>query len=261
MNPLPWIVIGSTAAKHHLPEWRQPKDLDVFTPATKSPEGYDRFEPFWDERLRAWFGNDARHASLDELYTIKQSHAVWALRNGSWDKHMADMLRLEDIGAILIPELYDILVAVWDDRYGPKRVDLTQESDEFFADAVKRVYDHDSLHRSVAYTPGRPIYEKCLKDGKSVQMDMGKVWAMPTYRILRMFREEIYVTALERWIVPNDYQYSPGLAYQQAVKKTITSLTKGRSAEFLVDHYRELRKPDINYVEHHLTNNHFLEKL
>jgi hypothetical protein len=252
------LVTGSTAAKAWFPDWREPKDYDAF--ADEKPAGV-RGDIFWDDRLHAILGDCDRTATPDELYTIKYSHSFWELKNGTWDKHMADLLALRRHGAQLIPEWFDVLYEIWSDLHGAKKVDLTKEAEDFFADAVKRVYDHDSIHLSVAYTPGQPIYDDCLKDGKSVQMDMAKVWAMPHERIVQMFREEIYVTALERLVIPNDYLYSPGRAYQWALRRTITSLTKGRSARFLVDHFDEFRLPDIDYVAHHRAHANYLTPL
>ncbi|QSM04684.1 hypothetical protein PROPHIGD54-2_84 [Mycobacterium phage prophiGD54-2] len=257
------LVVGSTAAKHWYPDWREPKDTDAFHSGHffQSAYGDKRGDIFWDDRLYGLIGEDSRIATPDELYTIKHSHAYWELKNNSWSKHMADLLELQRRGAKLIPEWHDVLYKVWEDLHGKKQVDLTQESDEFFTDAVKRIYDHDSIHHSVAYTPGKPIYDECLKDGKSVQMDMAKVWALPHERIVQMFREEIYVTALERLVIPNNYKHSPGAAYQWALRRTITSLTKGKSAQFIVSHFDEFRRPDLDYVQWHKDNNRFLKRL
>lgn len=252
------LIIGSTAAKHHFPDWREPKDLDAFSP--NLPANGDAF---WDDRLRPWFDHrvwDGDYATPSELLTIKTSHAYWDL-HGTWSKHMVDLLELKRRGAVVIPWLHDLLYKVWEGRHGKKQVDLTIEAEEFFTDQVRRLYDHDALHRSVAYTPGKPLYEEALKDGKSVQMDMTKVWNWPHDRIMAMFREEIYVTALERILIPKNYTHSAGAAYQWALRRTITSLTKGRSARYLVDHFDELVKPDCDYVARHRAGAHFLEKL
>lgn len=258
------LIIGSKAAKHWFRDWREPKDFDVFTNA--APESLDatglRIEPFWDDRIDDLRPRPAGlYATPDELYTIKVSHAYWELRNGTWNKHMFDVLRLKERGAKLIPEWHDVLYGIWEDLHGTKKVDLTQEADEFFSDAVTRIYDHDSIHHSVAYTPGKPIYDECLKDGKSVQMDMAKVWAMPFDRQVQMFREEVYVTALERLVIPSGYTHSPGAAYQWALRRTITSLTKGASAKFMVENFDVFRRPDVRYVDRHLANQDRLIKL
>lgn len=246
---------------------REPKDLDLFVHTDfgtadewAAQGGRDVFQ---HKFINEWIDtrdNLSAYATLDELTTIKQSHAYWELRNGSWSKHMADLLALKAAGGKVIEGLHTMLYWVWEDTHGKKVVDLTQEAEEFFTDAVKRVYVHDSLHESVAYHD-RPIYEECLKDGASVQMDMNKVWAMPFERQIQMFREEIYVTALERLIVPNDYLYSPGAAYQWALRRTITSLTRGKSARFLVDNFDLLRRPDVDYVNIHLQNKDRLVRL
>ncbi|MEU2002034.1 hypothetical protein ACH47B_13165 [Rhodococcus sp. NPDC019627] len=250
------LIIGSTALQRLIPGTRTPKDIDALSPTPA--EGVDAF---WDERLADWIpAGTNRHATLDELYTLKVSHSYWELRNGSWNKHMFDVVALKRAGAVLDLELHNLLYRVWEDEHGKKIVDLTQESDEFFTDAVRRRYVHDSLHESVAYGD-RPLYESVLKDGKSVQMDMQKLRAMPFEDQVRLFREEIYVTALERLMVPNNYQYSPSRAYAWALRRTITSLTKGWSARFLVENFEVFRRPDVDYVAVHLANEHKLIEL
>lgn len=252
------LTIGSSAARAWFPDWREPKDLDAFADEKLAGAVAD---VFWDDRLYDLLGQRDRTATPSELYTIKHSHAYWELQNGSWSKHMRDLLDLKARGAQLIPEWHDVLYRIWEDKHGRKVVDLTQEADEFFSDAVKRKYVHDSIHRSVAYTPGKPLYEDCLKDGKSVQMDMAKVWALPFWTQVELFREEIYVTALERLVIPNDYRYSAGRAYQWALRRTITSLTKGRSAKFIVSNFEHFASPEGDYVQRHLDNKHYLEPL
>src|SRR5690606_15193909 len=116
--------------------------------------------------------------------------------------------------------------------------------------AVRRVYDHDSIHDSVAYGE-RPLYESVLKDGHSVQVDMSKVRALPYTEQIKLFREEIYATALERKVIPSDYKCSPRAAYAWALRRTITSLTKGWSARFIVTNYDVFHRPDMDYVARH----------
>lgn len=256
-----FLVVGSAAARNWFPDWREPKDFDVFADEPVEHETLQP-EPFWHDALNALLVKGSRAiATPDQLYTIKHSHAYWELRNGSWAKHMFDLLELKRRGAQLIPEWHDVLYGIWESVHGKKRVDLTQGSDEFFSDAVIRKYDHDSLHRSVAYTPGKPIYETVLADGESVKMDMAKVWALPFDEQVRLFREEIHTTALERMVIPSGYTCSPGAAYQWALRRTITSLTRGRSAQFLVEHFDIFRKQDIDYVQRHLAGKDYLIEL
>jgi hypothetical protein len=250
------LIIGSTALAELLPDAREPKDLDVLSPYKTIGD-----DVFWDDRMADWItpGTD-RLATLDEMYTLKVSHSYWELRNNSWRKHMHDVVQLRKAGAKLDMGLHRMLYQVWETKHGRKQVDLTQESDEFFSDAVRRRYVHDTLHDSVAYYD-RPLYESVLKDGKSVQMDMDKLRALPFEDQVKLFREEIYVTALERLVVPHDYSYSPSRAYAWALRRTITSLTKGWSARFLVENFETFRRADIDYVAVHRANAHKLVEL
>lgn len=247
------IVIGSTALKHHMP-WLtlEPKDLDTFN-SDGGP--IDRSEDsFWDDRLDDWFQGDRRMVTLDELYTIKVSHAQWDIKNDTWTKHAGHIMEMQRYGACLIHELHDLLYKIWIDHHGPKKMTFS-ESEEFFDDAVVRKYDHDSLHESVAYG-SHALYIDFLKPGRSVAMDMGKVWASEHDEIVRLFREEIYATALERIVVPRDYRVSPGFAYRWALRRTITSLTKGKSSLWLLQNLKDFWSPNDpygdNYVHRHL---------
>lgn len=248
---MPTLVIGSTAMKKLLPDTREPSDLDLLSDYEEPSRGID---VHWHDKYYDWLGRDQyeRYATLDELYTIKVSHAPWPLQNGTWAKHMSDVVTLKQAGAILDLGLYKMLYSIWTEVHGSKRVNLQMSKEDFFTDAVQRIYDHDSIHYSVAYGD-RPIYESCFKDGQEIEMDMAKIKALPFDECVRLFREEIYATALERWVIPSNYICSPRQAYADAVKKTIVSLTKGWSSRFITENYGVFRVPDMDYVAHHLS--------
>src|SRR5882672_6590338 len=107
------LIIGSTAL-HAIygSEFREPKDLDLFSDDENFAPADD---VLWDESFRHWIeyrpygtvhGVLREYATPNELYTIKISHSHWELDNGSWSKHISDILFLQDKGAKLIPELY-----------------------------------------------------------------------------------------------------------------------------------------------------------
>lgn len=228
----------------HFPDFpREPKDRDVWSDSMT--KGILFNDVFWDERLRPLLGTQGlRYATPDELYTMKVSHSSWELPNGSWRKHMHDIVWLKQRGAKLIPEWWDVLYPIWQDLHGRKKVNLNQESGAFFTDAVTRIYDHDSLHDTVAHYD-RPLWMEVLADGQSVKMDMGKVWALDFSDQIKLFREEVYATALERWLVPawaKGEVFSPTMAYLWALRKTITSLTKGKSSRFMIENYDIFRE-------------------
>lgn len=245
------LIVGSKALYRYM-NLRKPKDWDWFGDEGYSiPNGW-KGDRFWHESFAEWIPEGThRTASMDELYTIKLSHSHWELPNGSWSKHIYDLIQLQNAGAKLDFELYWLLYKVWEEKHGKKVMKLDQDKTEFFDDAVRRVYDHDSLHESVAFGD-RPIYEGILRDGATVDIDPNKLWALPHAEIVRLFVEEICVTALERILIPRDYKASPGAAYLWALRRTITSLTKGKSSRFILQNIQEFMKPDPDYVKRHL---------
>jgi hypothetical protein len=243
-------LVGSVALKHHFPDSRKPKDVDYF-----SENAVEGAENFYHPLLEQWNFGDI--ATIDELYTIKVSHAFWSLKNGSWEKHMHDILFLQSKNAQFIPELYTLLYSIWEERYGKKKANLEQSPEDFFNKNVTRVFEHDSIHHSVAYYD-EPLFNKILRDGHAVAVDRSKFDNMSIEDKNKLVREEVYATALERQIIPSGYKENPRVAYSWAMKKTLTSFTKGWFPLYIVLNYMELRKPDINYVQKHKDNNHLL---
>lgn len=264
------LIIGSAAMRHHFaPQFdREPGDIDVFAPTGHTNwqlegvavDGHhvDAFSHQMLDPLLLGTATCSRYATPDELLTIKTSHAHWELRNGSWDKHMWDLVFLRDHGAVVDESLYQRIYAVWANIHGAKRLKMGMDATGFFTDAVVRTYDHDSLHESVAYGD-EALYVSVLAPGKEVKMDMAKVKALPHETRVRLLREEVYATALERLVIPNGYRYSPRLAYHWALRRTITSLTSGWTSRWLVDNYKEMRTPDMDYVARHRSRMHLLK--
>lgn len=258
------LIVGSHALKALGVCNREPKDIDWWTDkdlsGMESVQG--RIDVLWDESFEQFIPETecTQFATLDQMYTIKLSHSHWDLKNGSWAKHIYDLIQLQNAGAKLDYELYWILYGVWEKLHGKKVMNLDQDKTEFFDDAVRRAYDHDSLHESVAFGD-RPIYEEILKDGATVDVDSTKLWALPHERIVQLFIEEICVTALERKVIPQGYRGSPAAAYHWALRRTITSLTKGKSSRFILQNIQEFIKPDPDYIQRHLDNKDKLVKL
>lgn len=251
------LIIGSHALVYNGLKLREPKDFDVFAPLDGNVFG----DVFWHESFNEWIPTYTnRYATLDELYTIKASHQGWELKNRSWWKHAYDLVMLKRAGAKILDSLYSNLYKVWEGLHGKKVMNLDQDKSEFFDDAVRRTYDHDSLHESVAFGE-RPVYESILKDGATVDVDSRKLWALDHESLVRLFTEEICVTALERIVIPKNYVCSPGAAYLWALKRTVTSLTKGKSSRFIIDNLEIFMKPDPNYVQRHLANANRLVRL
>jgi hypothetical protein len=251
------ILIGSKAMASY-PYWedRKVNDVDYFTDLDIKENGVETF--FHNALLEYFEEDEERTASIDELYTIKVSHIFWDV---NWDKHAYDILKFQDFGnADLIPDLYDILYGIWRERYGDKKVNLNVMAADFFKNTVKRDFVHDSIHASVAYYD-EPLFNVILAENEAVKVDQNKFWAMSHADQIKLVREEVYATALERLVIPSGYTYSPRTAYKWALKKTITSFSKGWFPLFVVQNLLELWSPDIDYVKKHKENLDRLIKL
>lgn len=249
-------LIGSSAARHWFEDFRAPRDVDYH--ASKPLARLLDADVFVDERLSQW--GWGRVATPEELYTMKVSHAFWEIEN-SWNKHMADVVFFQRKAVTFNRELYDILKPIWKDIHGKKITNLKQNAKNFFKDAVPRIYDHDSIHHSIAYGD-HPLYEDILVPGEEVMVDSSKFFNGMDYETqLKLVREEVYATALERILIPRNYQGSPSAAYAWALRRTITSLFKGEWALWTVLNYDRLAKPDCQFVQRHLDNKNKLIRL
>lgn len=241
------LVVGSTALKHWFPESRNPADLDIF-----SEEKIPGAETFWHPLIEKYLRERTnwKIAMPDELYTIKVSHAFWDV---NWNKHMHDIMFLKSKGAVLIHDLYKDLYKVWEDTYGKKKANLNVNAEDFFKSTVKRIYDHDSIHASIAYYD-EPLFNRILREGEQVAVSKAKFDALSYEDKCKLVREEVYATALERLIIPSDYKYSPKGAYNWAMNRTVTSFSKGWFPLFIVENYVDMWQPDIDYVKRHKDN-------
>lgn len=256
-------LVGSRAARRHFPDFREPKDLDLISdkPFEYTPirDNFDmdceplKFDIFVDERLASWDWD--KIATPEELYTMKVSHSFWEINRNvqNWNKHMADIVFFQRKGVEFIRPLYDILFPIHKELHGKKKTSLAQNAENFFTDGVNRTYVHDSIHDSIAYKD-RPMYESILVPGEEVMTDINLFWAMSHEDKIKTVREEVYATALERILIPNNYAGSPRAAYAWALRRTITSLFKGEWALWTVLNYDELARPDCDYLQRHLDN-------
>lgn len=245
------VTIGSTALKQLYPDfYREPKDIDIFSDEEIFVSGGVDLYQVKTFKLSDYFTEGT--ATLNQLYTIKVSHIFW---DKGFDKHISDIRFLKEKGAKLIPELYEALYKEWEHLYGKKKAKLNVSAEDFFQATVKRIYEHDSIHQSVAYYD-KPLFNKILAG--EVQVSRDKFEAMPHEEKIQLVREEVYATALERLVIPSNYVYNMRRAYWWALMKTITSFSKGWFPLFVVENITELWKPDIDYVKKHKDNHEML---
>ena len=236
------ILIGSRALKQHYPDLRrEPKDWDWVVADFDVPKTKRRGFEYHASPGFAWLlANEKDVASPDALYTIKMSHCFW---NIFWEKTMSDIVFLRSHGAKIIQPLFDDLYAAWTVKHGDKKAYLKVDNEKFFTSAVKRTYVHDDLHRMVAYKD-RPMFEYVKKDMNKAFIDKDLFNILPHDDKLILCREEIYVTALERFLIPSEFRYNSIAAYRGACRLLVTSMTKGWFPRFIVDNWEVLGMPE-----------------
>lgn len=239
------VIVGSEAAVFWNLISRDPKDIDLWVceggeyPLEK--RSYDI--SVIPKHIYNLLDTCTHYANADTLYTIKCSHLGWP--NPNWSKHKSDILVFKNKGCKILPNLYKELVKHWSKELSDKSflcLDVSKE--RFFTDKVVYKYDHDKLHELVAY-PDKPVYTQCLKEGCEVLIDKDKFNLMPFVQKVKMFREEMYTIALERWYLTD---YWEGINFQVAwrlsLQKTITSLTKGWATDFIIQNLEHFIKAD-----------------
>lgn len=229
------ILIGSTAIKHHFPDFpREPKDLDYAVPTTKS--NIKGIEYLYNPVIGGLFGI----ASPDMLYTLKVSHLIgWDI---NWDKHTFDAQFLKSKGAKLDLDLFNKLYQFWNSYHNEnRRSDLDMTADEFFDNVVKCEYDHDYLHTLL--NP-HPTFNYVLKDGAEVDVCEGKFNNLSFEQKCDLVIEEVMVMAYERY-----YKSGWMHAYTKMLKKFILSHAPIWEALFIIENYKSLHKPTFNYFK------------
>lgn len=159
---------------------------------------------------------------------------------------------MQSYGAVFLPELYDILYPIWEERYSKKNVNLQTSAKQFFNFNVQRKYEHDSIHETIKYYY-EPLYKLILKDGCEVAVDQTKFDALPHDIKLCLVYEELFATALERVILPGnlvDYRS----AYKWALKQMLTSMSKGWFPLWIVLNLKDIWTCPTNYLKLHQEN-------
>jgi hypothetical protein len=238
------LIIGSTAAKHHYPEFREPADLDIATLDYKNNTRGIEMKPI-APLLHYLADNslDLDIATPEILYTLKLSHAEW---NIHWGKTMADIKFFQEKNIRVIPELYKSLFKHWEEVHGKKNVTLDKPKEKFFTPGVKRVIDHDTLHSIMAYYD-KPLYQTILKDDQEVLTDYNKFILLSHENQIKLAREEIYVIALERYAIPFNMKVPKKAAYFFSCRDLVTRMTKGWFPKFIINNWSELYQPEIDY--------------
>lgn len=202
-------------------------------------------------------------ADLNVLYMLKLSHKY--LRNSPhFIKTRSNIRDMEKMGAnILDPKLKEILALREKETYNYAHPILDQPKNSFFQDEVGYIYDHDTIHESIA-VKGVPAYKNYMKDGAEVMVDKDKFFSLDEETKLLGVYEETCVLALERCLIPFEFNNRPKDAFIAALIKVCTSITSGWFREYayvsfydVIAMYRKFGEED--FVEKYKNNFHMVK--
>lgn len=260
------IIVGSQAAKHYYPDFpRECADTDIWT-------DFD-CENKWEDGNKYEYKNVLNYPGLLDffyeacslrdkymdpslLYTLKVSHAGF---NIHWAKTIHDIIFFQRKGLKVNDYYLQSLKKEWEGIHGKKKGYLNKSNEDFFRDNVKRIYQHDDLHKVMAFHD-EPLYKACKRDQSKAMLDKSLFDELSFEDKLNLAREETMVTALERFVIPS--KTPAKIAYRNAIKKLITSMTRGFFADFLILNINILKDPDdsFDFVQKFEDNKHKCRK-
>lgn len=259
------ILVGSSAVTEHIPEFTRNYIQDVDLWVDENEKGYTCSDAsIMNSSLLELFSEESKSSGIatpSDVMTIKLSHLPWDIK---WWKHAQDYLVLKmKYKCEINKPLYEALKLLWKVEHKDKPyLSLYKTKDEFFDDYVVKKLDHDLLHELVSH-PNKPIYISCLKENEEVAIDKEKFSTLDFSDKVKMFREEINVIAVERWIINPRLKVKIPFreAYHRSLNKTVTALTKGWASEFICENLEYFIKPNKKEVEYCLNSVDFNSKL
>jgi len=193
--------------------------------------------------------------SITDLYIQKRSHAHRPLK---FEKTIHDLKYLKN------HKDFDSLYSATDKIILEKRTKLTkklfkdrvpllnQKNEDFFNDAVSKYYIHDDIHKVMAHYD-KPLYTKMKHDSSLAKCEY-ELWKNFSYKEkIECVREECYVIAIERFVVPKLETSKPfmsaNFSFNAALNKVCTTLCSGWFRDFAIDNYFEIMKFDVDFYK------------
>lgn len=321
------LMIGSGAMSHHFPDAGVvPRDTDyigtldefrswsrgfakgeiILCKPLTATKMHVRDKAGWNYEFEIATPGDTNqflldYFDIDDGMTYAPPHVLLALKlshryrrnSPHFRKTMRDIQFLRKQGVTLGTELEEWLPLREATTYTYKHPKLDVSKDAFFeGDGVNYIYDHDSIHLTVALTErtfmercagpsvvgklvsyGRevtrtyPAYTFYMKDGSEVMTSKEKFMSVPERIRLYGVYEEACVLALERSQIPFadvENPPKPRKSFEYALMKVCTSITSGWFREFawenydkVLDLYNGLGEDD--YIKRFEANKHLLK--
>jgi hypothetical protein len=182
--------------------------------------------------------------NLDLLFAIKDSHKYKKFHlsaNGFWKTAM-DWHTMKRLGPSVRPEYQEFSKLRQKETYNYAHPKLNVGKDDFFKDdGISYVFDHDTIHQSVARFE-HPAYTYYMEDGAQVNCSKKKFFEIDQSIRLAGVVEEAAVLAIERSLVPHPGTWTPEYAWKFALAKVCSSITSGWFRAFGYEHLPEVLK-------------------
>jgi hypothetical protein len=260
------FLIGSRALNHFLPRSVAGKDWDLvaesedlLVPSKEhdlSPDGLYTLEVCQTFDSGVVIETPLGSAKLPSpvgLMLLKRSHLH---RPIGFEKHIRDYHELVAYCSQFEKgdnyyRLLKLRTKATKSLYGDKVPSLKKSKSEFFDDYVTKIYEHDDIHAATCYGI-RPIYKELQSDDGTVWCSRAKWEALPHEDRIRCIREEAFVIALERFVIPQialDKKHMPAkMAFNKAVFRICTTLTSGWFRNFAIENWPEITNCNYDFL-------------
>lgn len=248
------LLIGSRALEHWSPDFKcKPNaDWDIISlheikDDTKRIEhhafnalGSSDLQRYASEHTIKIAGQVVHIVNPIGLAIIKRSH-LW--RDLSFQKHITHYHKhlakyrayFKEVDELILENRTKLTMAA----YPQGHPSLKKSVKDFFDDYVEKKYNHDYLHELVAYHD-KPLYTQLQRDSSSAWCDKDLWDKLSTADKIKCVAEEAQVIAIERFLVPSNWNYAPRHAYLKALDKVCTTLCSGWFRDFAIDNYPEI---------------------
>ena len=177
-------------------------------------------------------------ASLDMCYMLKMTHR-FKKNSPHFLKTMRDIHIMRQSGAKIRDDHRDFYERRLKETLSYGHPKLNQNKKDFFTDSVPYVYDHDTIHLTVAKF-GKPAYSFYKPDDNEVYCSKEMFDAQTEEIRLAGVYEEACVLALERSQIPYP-ETDPKASFDKALEKVCTSITSGWFREFAWENYGKIQ--------------------
>lgn len=213
-----------------------------------SSDLYECFYRAWFEKIpkpaAVWNGFQFYCAPPSMQFSIKLAHIYHPI---NWEKHILQFSHLNRAmgGSDLVPGITKVRAAETEAHFGKLRTPSLMKANKetFFLDNIEkiRVFDHDEIHRVMAYEWNTPMFRKVQLDPSQVRC-YRDMWEKMTYEDkCSCVLEEAFVIALERRMIPYIFIGKQYTNEREALKWTLmricTTLCSGWFRKFARDNY------------------------